>query len=41
LPGPHKDPFDRLLIAQSLSERLPVVTLDAVFARYGAETVWD
>lgn len=41
LPGPHKDPFDRLLIAQSLSEGFPVVTLDAVFARYGAETVWD
>jgi PIN domain nuclease of toxin-antitoxin system len=40
LPGLHNDPFDRLLIAQSLAERLPVVTLDAVFADYGVEAVW-
>jgi PIN domain nuclease of toxin-antitoxin system len=33
LPGRHNDPFDR-------SERLPVVTLDPVFAAYGVETVW-
>jgi PIN domain nuclease of toxin-antitoxin system len=40
LPGPYKDPFDRLLIAQALLENTPVVTLDSVFATYGVETVW-
>src|SRR5271170_3546010 len=30
----HRDPFDRILIAQSLAENLPLVTADAVFARY-------
>ena len=40
LPGPHNDPFDRMLIAQAVAERLTVVTVDHVFADYGAETVW-
>jgi len=40
LPGPHKDPFDRMLIAQSRIEGLPVVTRDPVFVPYGVETVW-
>ncbi len=40
LAGPHKDPFDRLLIAQALAEDLPVVTIDPVFARYGVRVVW-
>lgn len=40
LPGPHRDPWDRLLIAQAKAERLAVVTRDAVFARYGLETIW-
>ena len=40
LPGPHGDPFDRMLIAQAAAERLTVVTVDPVFADYGAETVW-
>ena len=35
LPGPHKDPFDRMLIAQARLEVLTVVTLDSVFADYG------
>jgi PIN domain nuclease of toxin-antitoxin system len=35
----HKDPFDRLLIAQAMVERVPVVTSDAVFARYGVEVI--
>ena len=35
LPMHHRDPFDRLLIAQALVERLPVVTSDAGFAPYG------
>ena len=40
LPGPHKDPFDRMLIAQSLAERIGIVTGDAVFADYGANVIW-
>ena len=32
----HRDPFDRMLIAQSFVEGLTVVTGDDVFARYGA-----
>jgi PIN domain nuclease of toxin-antitoxin system len=40
LPLHHRDPFDRLLIAQARADRLPVVTADAVFARYGIEVIW-
>jgi PIN domain nuclease of toxin-antitoxin system len=40
LPQHHRDPFDRLLISQSLTERIPIVTNDRVFARYGASIVW-
>jgi PIN domain nuclease of toxin-antitoxin system len=36
----HRDPFDRLLVAQALSERLPVVTRDPQLAGYGIETWW-
>ncbi|MBM3337746.1 MAG: type II toxin-antitoxin system VapC family toxin [Betaproteobacteria bacterium] len=34
LPLVHKDPFDRLLIAQSLSESMPLVTVDPVLSQY-------
>lgn len=34
LPALHRDPFDRMLIAQARVEHLTVVTSDAVFARY-------
>jgi PIN domain nuclease of toxin-antitoxin system len=40
LPDYHRDPFDRMLIAQSLEENLPVVTADRVFARYPVEVIW-
>lgn len=40
LPGPHKDPFDRMLIAQAQAERIGIVTGDAVFADYGARVIW-
>jgi PIN domain nuclease of toxin-antitoxin system len=33
-------PFDRLLVAQALSERLPIVSADARFGAYGVETRW-
>jgi PIN domain nuclease of toxin-antitoxin system len=40
LPLHHRDPFDRLLIAQALGERIPIVTNARMFAAYGAETAW-
>ena len=40
LPFHHRDPFDRLIIAQALAERLGVVTRDAVFREYGVRVVW-
>ena len=40
LPPIHGDPFDRLLVAQAKVERARVVSVDAVFDRYGVERVW-
>jgi len=40
LPGPHRDPFDRMLIAQAQLERTPVITIDPVFKDYGVRTCW-
>ncbi len=41
LPGMHRDPFDRMLIAQCGLEALPIVTANPVFAAYGVEVIWD
>jgi PIN domain nuclease of toxin-antitoxin system len=40
LPMHHRDPFDRLLVAQSKIEMLPVVGADAQFDAYGITRVW-
>jgi PIN domain nuclease of toxin-antitoxin system len=40
LPFHHQDPFDRLIIAQSLVEGIPVVSIDKLFDQYGVERVW-
>ena len=40
LPELHKDPFDRILIAQALAEDLTLATKDTTLARYGAAVVW-
>jgi PIN domain nuclease of toxin-antitoxin system len=40
LPGPHRDPFDRMLIAHSRLEGMPVVTNDPVFRKYDVEVIW-
>jgi PIN domain nuclease of toxin-antitoxin system len=40
LPGPHRDPFDRMLIAQAQIERLPIITSDREFKNYPIEVVW-
>jgi PIN domain nuclease of toxin-antitoxin system len=36
----HRDPFDRILIAQSLEEKLPIVTSDPWFDRYPVRVIW-
>ncbi len=40
LPMHHRDPFDRLLIAQSIEEGWPIITADPWFARYPVEVIW-
>jgi len=40
LPFHHRDPFDRLLAAQSLEEEIPIVSADPVFKRYGVTRIW-
>ena len=40
LPGPHRDPWDRILMAQALAERCRMVTADPVFASYGVSVIW-
>ena len=40
LPGPHRDPFDRLLVAQALEERLVLVSGDPQLAGYDVDVVW-
>jgi PIN domain nuclease of toxin-antitoxin system len=39
LPPHHRDPFDRLLIAQAQVEDLPILTADVVFSRYEVTTI--
>jgi PIN domain nuclease of toxin-antitoxin system len=41
LPELHKDPFDRILVAQALAEGLTLATKDAMLASYGAPVVWE
>jgi len=40
LPGPHKDPFDRMLIAQSQAENIPIISNEAIFETYGVRRLW-
>ncbi len=37
----HKDPFDRLIISQALTENLTIITKDANFGRYSAQLIWE
>ena len=39
LPFHHKDPFDRLIIAQSIVENIPIVTLDSAFEKYSVTII--
>lgn len=40
LPGPHRDPFDRMLIAQAMLENLVLVSNEQAFDAYGVARLW-
>ena len=40
LPHLHRDPFDRLLVAQAQVEHIPIITNDPAIAGYDVETIW-
>ena len=40
LPFHHRDPFDRLVIAQAIVEQLPLVSIDREFDPYGVKRLW-
>lgn len=40
LPGPLRDPFDRMLIAQALARNLVLNSIEQCFDRYGASRLW-
>ena len=40
LPFHHRDPFDRLIIAQGLVEGLPIISVDTIFDAYGTNREW-
>ncbi|MBM4176371.1 MAG: type II toxin-antitoxin system VapC family toxin [Ignavibacteria bacterium] len=40
LPFHHKDPFDRLIISQALTENIPIISSDEVFEKYKVKMIW-
>ena len=40
LPGLHRDPFDRMLIAQALARNLVLISSESLFDRYGVRRLW-
>ena len=40
LPFHHRDPFDRLLAAQAIEERCPIISADPMFRKYGVKRIW-
>jgi PIN domain nuclease of toxin-antitoxin system len=36
----HNDPFDRMIISQAITEVLPIISKDTLFAKYSVETIW-
>jgi PIN domain nuclease of toxin-antitoxin system len=40
LPLIHRDPFDRIIIAEAEKEKMTVITKDAKFAEYGVQSLW-
>jgi len=41
LPGAHRDPFDRVLAAQSILEEIPVISTDETLNALGASRIWE
>ena len=41
LPFHHRDPFDRLLIAQAIAEDIVIVSADSVFSLYPVKRIWE
>jgi PIN domain nuclease of toxin-antitoxin system len=40
LPFHHRDPFDRMLIAQAMVETIPIISVDSAFDAYGVTRLW-
>ena len=40
LPDIHRDPFDRLIVAQALEEGLAIITRDRIIPQYPVQTIW-
>lgn len=40
LPFHHRDPFDRMLIAQARVENTPIISVDAMLDSYGVQRIW-
>ena len=40
LPFHHRDPFDRLIVTQAISENIPIVTRDSAFQDYEVQIIW-
>jgi PIN domain nuclease of toxin-antitoxin system len=40
LPAPHKDPFDRMLVAHAITERAVLVSVDPIFDSYPVQVTW-
>jgi PIN domain nuclease of toxin-antitoxin system len=40
LPGPHRDPFDRMLIAQAQALNVPLISNEGIFDSYGILRIW-
>jgi PIN domain nuclease of toxin-antitoxin system len=41
LPNHHRDPFDRMLVAQAQIEKIPIVTSDPFITKYDVPVLWD
>jgi PIN domain nuclease of toxin-antitoxin system len=41
MPFHHRDPFDRMLVAQAISENMSLVSADTVFDAYGVTRIWN
>ena len=41
LPFIHRDPFDRMLVAQAVTEEIPIMTTDSEILKYNIDSIWD